>query len=508
MEAVKLNQDNLARIGTPVLIPAYKRDGVKPGIVHLGLGHFHRAHQALYLEILLNKGITRAGLFEINLIKDPFPLAKIAGEQDYLYTLLTKSKDGAESVQIVGSIRGYINASENIAPAIARIAGAEISVVTMTITEKGYYWDAALGDLDWNAGALVHDLTHPAEPQSAAGVIAAALKLRYDAGGLPLSILSCDNFAANGKVLRSSVLSFCRRVYPEIASWVEDKISFPCSMVDRITPNTAAETIRYLEKQYGIVDTWAVCCEDYLQWVLEDSFSLPPNAAFDPRCYAEAGVQLVKDVEPYELMKQGLLNGSHSALAYLAYLLGYADVAAAMEDSDLRSFIRSSYMEEVTPTLLPVEGIDLSNYKDTLINRFSNRNIGDTILRLAEDGSKKIPLFILKPLTRAVHAGKPCGALILALSGWARFLDGTDENGKPIPIKDPDGVSVIAAAQKARENPGAFLRAAGVQGLNENDLARLEENFKSYLEQIWRQGTRNTLLEFLRHREKNAGSRP
>jgi mannitol-1-phosphate/altronate dehydrogenase len=498
MEAVKLNQDNLARIKSPVLIPAYNRDEIKPGIVHLGLGHFHRAHQALYLEMLLNKGVTRAGLFEINLIQDAFPLAKIAGEQDYLYTLLTKSKDGAENVQIVGSIRGYINAAEDIAPAIARIAEAETCAVTMTITEKGYYWDAATRDLDWNAGALAHDLAHPSEPQSAAGVIAAALKRRYAESGLPLSILSCDNFASNGKVLRSSVLSFCRRLYPELVSWVEDNISFPCSMVDRITPNTAAETIRYLEKQYGIVDTWAVCCEDYLQWVLEDDFRLPSNAAFDPRGYVEAGVQLVKDVEPYELMKQGLLNGSHSALAYLAYLLGYTDVAAAMEDMDLRSFIRGSYMEEVTPTLLPVEGVDLSNYKDTLINRFSNRNIGDTILRLAEDGSKKIPLFILRPLTRAVRAGKPCGALIFALSGWARFLDGSDENGKPVPIKDPDGASIIEAAKKARENPGAFLRAAGIQGLDGNEMAKIEGPFKDYLERIWRRGARKTLTEFLR----------
>jgi mannitol-1-phosphate/altronate dehydrogenase len=498
MKAVKLNQGNLTKIGAPALIPAYNRDEIKPGIVHLGLGHFHRAHQALYLERLLNKGITRAGLFEVNLVKDPFPLAKIAGEQDYLYTLLTKSSDGAETAQIIGSIKGYSNATEDLESVIAAIAKAETCVVTMTITEKGYYWDAVSGDLDWNAGALARDLTHPAEPQSAAGVIAAALKRRYAGNGLPLSILSCDNFASNGKVLRSSVLSFCRGVYPELVSWVEDKISFPCSMVDRITPNTSAETIQYLEKQYGIADAWAVCCEDYLQWVLEEDFRLPPNAAFDPRRYAEAGVQLVKDVEPYELMKQGLLNGSHSALAYIAHLLGYVDVAAAVEDPDLRLFIRGHYMEDVTPTLLPVEGVDLSGYKDTLIDRFSNRNIGDTILRLAEDGSKKIPLFILKPLTKAIRAGKPCNALILALSGWARFLDGTDENGKSIPIKDPDGASVIAAAKKAREDPEAFLRAAGIQGLNGNEFLKLGENFKNYLEQLWRGGARKTLTEFLR----------
>ncbi|MDR2052921.1 MAG: hypothetical protein LBP80_05860 [Treponema sp.] len=179
METVKLNQNNLAKIRTPVLIPAYNRDEVKPGIVHLGLGHFHRAHQALYLERLLNKGVTRAGLFEINLVKDAFPLAKIAGEQDYLYTLLTKSRDGAETVRIIGSIRGYSNATEDGESAIAGIAEAETCALTMTITEKGYYWDAASGDLDWNAEALVHDLAHPAEPQSAAGLIAAALKRRY-----------------------------------------------------------------------------------------------------------------------------------------------------------------------------------------------------------------------------------------------------------------------------------------------------------------------------------------
>jgi mannitol 2-dehydrogenase len=197
-------------------------------------------------------------------------------------------------------------------------------------------------------------------------------------------------------------------------------------------------------------------------------------------------------------MKQGLLNGSHSALAYLAHLLEYTDVAAAMEDPDLRSFIRNHYMENVTPTLLPVEGIDLANYKDTLVNRFSNRNIGDTILRLAEDGSRKIPIFMLRPLVKAIHAGKPHKALVLALAGWARFLGGDDERGRPIPIKDPDGGPVIAAAKKARENPTAFLREAGVQGLSENELAKLAEAFKGCLEQLWQEGARKTLTAFLR----------
>jgi mannitol 2-dehydrogenase len=240
-----------------------------------------------------------------------------------------------------------------------------------------------------------------------------------------------------------------------------------------------------------------VACEDYIQWVLEDDFRLPPNAAFDPRHYAEAGVQIVTDVEPYELMKMRLLNGSHSALAYLSYLLGYTGVAEAAEDPLIRRFIRKNYMEEITATLPPVPGVDLGSYKDILITRFSNRNIADLVLRLAEDGSKKIPNAILKPLGETIPKGGEYRAIALALAGWARFLQGTDEQGKPVPIKDPDGRAIAKAAPAARENPENFLKLIGVHGIGEEDFRHLAGLFKSDLESLYTQGTRKTLEDFL-----------
>jgi mannitol 2-dehydrogenase len=268
-------------------------------------------------------------------------------------------------------------------------------------------------------------------------------------------------------------------------------------MVDRITPNTNAAIIAEAEQKYGITDRWTVCCEDFIQWVLEDDFKLPPQAGFDPKLFAAAGVQLVKDVEPYELMKMRLLNGSHSALGYLSYLMGFTGVADAASDPLLRKFLRHHYMEEITPTIPPVPGIDLTQYKDTLIRRFANRAIGDAVLRLAEDGSQKIPNFILKPLAGTIHGGTSHKAIAFALAGWARFLEGTDEKGKPIPIKDPEGQGVSRAAKSAREEPGAFLKAAGMQGIDEGEFSQLAGFFKQYLECIHAQGTQKALEGFV-----------
>ncbi|GHV93079.1 mannitol dehydrogenase [Spirochaetia bacterium] len=492
---MNLNQKNLPTI--KVATPRYNRNGLKNAIVHIGLGNFHRAHQAFFLDTLISKGLSSSGIFAINLIADPFPLAKIAAEQDCLYTLITKGGQDEADVRVIGSILGYVNATADKEAAIARIAKGETSMVSLTITEKGYFRDTAAGDVDWNHPAVKHDLQHPEDPQSIYGFLAAALLRRSANGGGRLSIVSCDNFPSNGKVLKESLLSFCAQVYPALSPWIEDNVSFPSSMVDRITPNANAAVIAEVEQNYGIADKWPVCCEDFIQWVLEDDFRLPAAAGFDPKLLAAAGVQLVRDVEPYELMKMRLLNGGHSALAYLSYLMGYTDVADAASDTLMGQFLRRHYMEEVTPTVPPVPGIDLAEYKDTLIKRFANRAIGDAVLRLAEDGSQKIPNFMLKPLAAAIQGGGAYKAIALALAGWARFLEGTDEAGKPIPLKDPEGQAVARAAKIAREEPEAFLKAAGVHGIGEGEFGKLAGVFKQHLENIHRQGTRKALEEFV-----------
>jgi mannitol 2-dehydrogenase len=488
MTRVQLNQGNLSKL--KIAVPAYSRKDLKPSWVHIGLGHFHRAHQAAYLDELLNRGLWDGGIFEINLIPDRTPLGADAEAQDYLYTLLTKSAAGEETVRVIGSILGYLNASEKKEAAIKRLASKETECITLTVTEKGYYYNVVKDELAWDQPPVAHDKSHPDKPETVIGCLAAALSLRSKTNKKPITIMSCDNVPSNGERLKKGVLSFCRELYPGLAEWVEEYVAFPGSMVDRITPGTTEEIIRSLEDNYGLADKWPVRCEDFRQWVLEDNFRSPVPP------YGEAGVQLVKDVEPYELMKIRLLNGSHSALSYLAYLLGYREVAEAASDPLLRRFIRDLYMEEISATLPAVEGIDLRAYKDTLINRFSNKNIGDSILRLASDGSRKVPNSVLSPLREALNHGGKYRAVALALAGWARFLHGSDEEGREIPLEDFYAPALSEAAKKAPADPEGFLKAIGVHGISEKAMTELAGTFVNYLNQLFRLGTRKTLAGF------------
>ncbi|MDR0908249.1 MAG: mannitol dehydrogenase family protein [Spirochaetaceae bacterium] len=480
---------------------SYDRKALKKEIVHIGLGHFHRAHEAYYLDTLLCKGLAKTGIREINLVKDPYPLAEIAGKQDYLYTLLARGASGNEDLQVIGAILDYINATDDKKEAISRAAAPETAVISMTITEKGYCYDFSKGCLDLSAPPIAHDLQNPGEPESGIGFLCAVLNKRKEECGLPITVISCDNFPQNGKTVKSCVLSFCsacKTIYPNLIPWIEANVAFPCSMVDRITPNTSPETIRYIEEKYHYRDDWAVACEDFVQWVLEDNFKIPENAPFDPHLFEKAGVQIVADVEPYEKMKMRLLNASHSALAYCSYLMGMRSVDEAATNPLVKKYIREVFMEEVTPTLPAVPGIDIKAYKDKLISRFSNKNIADKILRLAEDGSKKIPTYVLGPLEDAIKAGLPHQSMVYALASWARFLTGKDEQGKDIPILDPDGALVITAAQKAREEPLGFIETIGIHELNDLQKNELAKDFGAVLEDIYKEGTEKALRKLLK----------
>jgi mannitol-1-phosphate/altronate dehydrogenase len=498
MESIKLTAANLPAIAkTGAVVPGYDRSKLASNIVHIGLGHFHRSHQALYLDELLSGGLCSSGIFEINLIPDSFPLAEILAEQDYLYTLITKSALGETRVRVIGAITGYLNASLDKQKAIERVAGAETTLVTLTVTEKGYHYDAKTGDINRGEKAVIHDLEHPEEPETAAGFLAACLFLRRKNGAGPLTIMSCDNIPSNGKLLRACVLSFCKAAHPEILPWVEKNVSFPSSMVDRITPGTTPGLIQELAEKHCITDRWPVCGEDFRQWALEKNFKTEiPD-------YAKAGVQIAADVEPYELMKMRLLNGSHSAMAYPSYLLGHRRVDEGITDPLIHDFIRRHYMEEVSPTLAPAPGIDFTVYKDTLVSRFSNKNISDTILRLASEGSSKLPNFTLKPLAEAIRKGLPHDSIAFALAGWARFLGGTkeaggaDEQGQIIPLEDVNGPALAAAAKTAGSSPENFLTVIGLQGLQAEEFSAFSGRFGFWLERIYNKGIKAALTEFL-----------
>jgi mannitol 2-dehydrogenase len=507
MDRLRVCEENLEalgrlRVGAGRLgIPRYDRGALKRRIVHLGLGHFHRAHQAVYVDELLNRGGGDSGIFEVNLVPDGYPLGEIAGAQDYLYTLRARGPGGEEDVRVIGSIMGYLNAALFPREALEVLSAGETAVISLTVTEKGYCYDTVGEDLDWGQGAVIHDVENPESPRSTIGLLAAALDRRRLNGGGPVTVMSCDNFPSNGKILERCLMTFCRRVRRDLVPWIEDQVAFPLSMVDRITPGTNAAFLRDLGELYGIEDRWAVGCEDFRQWVLEDRF----QGGFPLRGLGELGVQVVKAVEPYELMKIRLLNGSHSALAYPAYLLGYTGVAEAAEDPLLRRFIREWYMEEMAATLPEVPGIRLGEYQDTLIKRFSNRNIADTILRLASEGSKKIPNAMLGPLAELVRGRGPgagtgtgrYGGILFALAAWARFLTGSGERGEAIPLEDPMAAELSAAAGRAREDPAGFLRAIRMPGLGEEEMGGLARDFAARLDRVYALGLRRALEELV-----------
>ena len=489
LASANLDSMNLTRMGNKVSVPGYDRKDLSPSIVHLGLGNFHRAHQAAYLDRLLERGLEKTGIFGINLIPDSFPLDDILPAQDYLYTLITRSPGGEESVRISGSILAYLNGSLNREAAIRRMADRDTGLITVTVTEKGYHYDYKAGIPDIREKEVLWDLEHPQEPKTAAACLAAALALRHKNCRSPLTIMCCDNIPHNGEFLKSCVLFYCRELYPDIIPWVEDCLSFPSSMVDRITPVTTDKLISEIEERYGISDRWPVCGEDFIQWVLEGDFRTKvPD-------FAEAGVQVVRDVEPYELMKMRLLNGSHAALGFCGYLMGFRMVDEAATHPLMKGFIRDHYMEQVTPTLEPVPGIDLKNYKDTLISRFSNRNIADTILRLTLFSSVRFTNFVLKPLSAAISRGLPHNALTLAVAGCARFMAGTDEQGRAIPVDGDDTAAVSEAARKARSEPRDFLTKAGTLYLNESELAAFETEFKECLNRVYEVGMEAAMAE-------------
>jgi len=323
------------------------------------------------------------------------------------------------------------------------------------VTEKGYHAAGDDRDLDADHPDVAHDLRDPDNPVTAVGFLFRVAQLRLASGGSLPAFLSCDNVPHNGSTLRKLMLQFAGEIDPEVARVLADRGCYPNSMVDRITPATSDDDRAYVRDRWGIVDEWPVVCEDFRQWYLEDDFAAgrPP--------WDTAGAELVADVTPFELMKIRLLNGSHSALAYLSYLLGYRRVDHAMADPDILRFVRR-YMTEIEPAVGAVPGVDLRDYEATLVERFSNPAVADQVLRLCEDGSTKIPNMMLAPIAELVAEGRPCTHGAFALAAWIRFLRGTDEEGREIELNDPDASALTVLANRCDEEVAPFLAGSGL----------------------------------------------
>jgi mannitol 2-dehydrogenase len=432
--------------------PQYDRKGLTAGIVHFGVGGFHRAHQAMYLDRLMNAGQAHDwAIVGVGVLPGDARMKQVMDRQDCLYTLTVKNSDGSRESRVIGSIIEYLFAPEDPEAVIERMASEAIRIVSLTITEGGYNFHHLTGEFIGDNPDVVHDLAAGAAPRTTFGLVAEALTRRRARGLDPFTVMSCDNIQGNGDVARRMFAAFANLKDPELGEWVTANVPFPNSMVDRITPVTTDADRSAAAEEFGLTDEWPVICEPFEQWVLEDHFSLgrPP--------FEQAGVQLVTDVEPYELMKLRLLNASHQGMCYFGYLAGYRYAHEAAQDPLLAQFLLHYMDKEATPTLRPVPGINLESYKHTLIERFSNEHVRDTLARLCAESSDRIPKWLLPVIRENLEQGGEIHRSAAIVASWARYAEGIDEQGKSINVVDRLKEPLMAAAALQRDEPLAFI---------------------------------------------------
>jgi fructuronate reductase len=450
----RLAPATLGRLPPAIARPAYDRAGLQVGIVHLGLGAFHRAHQAVYTEDALALEFGPFGICGVSL-RSGAERDRVA-PQEGLYTVVTRAA-GAERLRVVGCLKELLVGPEDPAAVVRRIADPKVSVVSLTVTEKGYCHDPATGSLDAGHPDIRHDLDQPGRPRSAIGTLVAGLDQRRRRGGPPPTVLCCDNLPHNGRTLQGVVLAFAGRREEVLARWLEAEVAFPCTMVDRIVPATTEQDVAALEARLGLRDEAPVVTEPFSQWVIEDRFSGPRPA------WERVGAELVADVAPYEEMKLRLLNGSHSALAYLGFLAGFEHVFEVMAAPAFVEFVRRMMALEVAPTLdVPV---DLAAYQERLLERFANPAIRHRTAQIATDGSQKLPQRLLGPIRDQLRAGRPIRHLALAVAGWMRYAAGRDERGREIAVADPLADRLRATGARASGDPEGLV--AGLLAIRE-----------------------------------------
>lgn len=449
----------LGSLDPAVAVPGYDRAAVRSAIVHFGVGGFHRAHEAMYVDRILTAGSTEWGICGVGIMPADLAMRDALLAQDGLYTLVTTSPDDVTEARVIGSIVQYLYAPDDPEAVLATLADPATRIVSLTITEGGYGVDDATGAFRPTDAATLSDLENMADPDgtvtpaSVLGYLTEALRRRRAAGIRPFTVMSCDNIQGNGHVARTALLGFAGRVDPELGEWIAENVSFPSSMVDRITPVTTDQTRAAVRDAFGIDDRWPVHSESFEQWVLEDDFTLgrPP--------FEQVGVQVVADVLPYELMKLRLLNASHQAMSYLGILSGAEYVHEVCTDPLFVEFLQGYMHDEAIPTLQPVQGIDLDAYCDQLIARFRSEAIRDTLARQVVDGSDRIPKFLLPVVRAQLAAGRGIARSALVLAAWSVFLGSGSEAAVDRRLAELQD----AAARDAAE-PGAFLDYAPVFG--------------------------------------------
>jgi mannitol 2-dehydrogenase len=443
-----LCEETLDRLAVGVHVPTYDRSALTPSVVHLSVGGFHRAHQLVYFDELAEQGVSCDwGVVGIGLHSST--MRDALAPQDHLYTVVERDAD-AESARVVGAMVDYVFAPDAPEKALAILTDPRTRLVTMTITGTAYRVDPQTGAFDPDEETR-GDLERPDRPRSVFGHLVEALDRRRRAGLPPFTVLSCDNMQANGEAARCAVVGFARLRDEVLARWIADQVAFPNSMVDRITPASGPEEREDVARTFGIDDRWPVITEPFSQWVVEDAF-----------CYGRppldrVGVRLVRDVHDHEVMKTRLLNGAHSAMGYLGRLAGLQRTDEVMADDLLREYVARLMAEEIAPQLTEPEGVDLTEYQCTLLQRFANPAIGDRLERLCRRGSTKVPNYLLPSVHGALRAGSPHDLLALAVAGWFRYLLGRDDAGRPLEVDDPLADRLTALARAGGTDPRPLL---------------------------------------------------
>jgi len=486
--AISLNYQNLKALPAEVKLPNYSKDDLSAGIVHIGVGNFHRAHQAMYMHELLNKGealdwaILGAGTKSYDVV-----MRDKLKTQDYLTTVVELDSSGL-TAQVCGSMIDFIENDESTL--INAISESNIKIVSLTITEGGYFMDDKTGGFNLAHPEIQHDIANFNAPSTVFGVIIKALEYRRNHNIAPFTIMSCDNIPHNGNVTKHAVITMAQEIDAQLGNWIRDNVSFPNSMVDCITPATSELERERLLSLFGIQDQAPVFCEPFRQWVLEDNF-VNGRPALE-----KVGVEFVDDVAPFELMKLRILNGGHASIAYPAALMGIRYVHDVMANDLIANYLKKLVSEEIIPSLPAVPGVNFNEYSALIESRFANPEVRDTVPRLCQDASNRLPKFILPIIQANLESGRDCNGLALVVALWCRLCAEGADTVSGIVLNDPQAERLIEQAILAKQDPSAFLQMNDIFGaLGENEI--FSKHFSSWLKILWERETADTLHQYV-----------
>lgn len=472
--------------------PLYDREKMVARIIHIGFGAFHRAHQALFTDRLLNKGNSDWAICEVNIVGGEELINDIR-KQDHLYTVLEK---GATSKQayIIGSVKESLLAPiDGIEAILAKMADPVVEIVSLTVTEKGYCMLPGGAGLDLNNQLIKSDLSSPTKPMSAPGVIVEALYRRMQRGLKSFTALSCDNMPENGLVLKKAILDLANARDPELAKWIETNTTFPCTMVDRIVPAATAETLTEIQDVLGgMFDPCGIACEPFIQWVIEDNFvTARPN-------WNEVGAEFVDNVVPYEEMKLRMLNGSHSFLAYLGYLAGYEHINDCMNDESYKQATLSLMLQQQAPTLNVPPQVNLQQYAEKLIERFSNPSLKHRTWQIAMDGTQKLPQRMLDSIRWHIKHNSDFSLLALGVAGWMRYVGGIDDHKQIIDLRDPmmdELKKLVTASDDGIERVNSLLTLDAVFGSDLPNNSLFKDKVTQHYLCLMEKGAKQTIQD-------------